>query len=267
MLFFENNIAEAGDFPPLSVKSQADAEKALADVGLVGVASNPEVSEEAVPGCVFKQSVAAGSKAQEDTMVAFTTALAVGKSTVPDVTGKGKDEAKQALSDAGLGFDYTLAYDDNVAVDKVINQSIPANTSVKSGTTVSVTVSLGTKPAGDVKVPNVMTFSWADAEAALKSAGLVARYTGDPAGIVMFQDVAADTSVAPGTVVTVALAAPQEPVEVPDVKGMTFNAASIALSNVGLAIDSSEVNGTVVDQWPAAGALAAPHSVLHVTLG
>ena len=51
--------------PDLRGKTQADAEKALADVKLVGVASNPEETTEVDPGQVFKQSIAPGATAKE----------------------------------------------------------------------------------------------------------------------------------------------------------------------------------------------------------
>lgn len=194
--------------PDLKGKTQADAEKALADVKLVGVASNPEESTEVEPGQVFKQSVAAGTKAKEGDKIAFTVATAPAEATVPNVVGKVRDDAKAQITNAKLGFDYTTAYNDSVPEGVVISQSIAGGTKVKSGTTVSVVVSLGAKPASDVKVPDVMTYSWKDAEAALTSAGLKARYTGNPNGSVVAQDVAAGTMVAPGTLVTVTLQSP-----------------------------------------------------------
>ena len=195
--------------PDLKGKTQADAEKLLADGNLVGVASNPEESDAVAPGQVFKQSIAPGTTVKEGTKVAFTVALAPSEATVPDVVGKTQDDAKQAITDAKLGFDHTSAYSDTVDEGKVISQSVAAGSKVKSGTTVSVVVSLGAKPVSDVKVPDVMTYSWQDAEAALLSAGLKARYTGDPNGHVVSQDVAAGTMVAPGTLVTVSLDSPE----------------------------------------------------------
>lgn len=191
--------------PDLKGKTQADAEKALADVKLVGIASNPEETDEVAPGQVFKQSVAAGATAKEGDKIAFTVALAPHDATVPDVVGKVREDAQGIITGAGFGFDYTTSYNDDVPENVVISQSIAAGTQVKSGTTVSVVVSLGPTPTQDVKVPDVMTYSWKDAEAALLSAGLQARYTGDPAGTVVAQDIPAGTEVAQGTLVTVTL--------------------------------------------------------------
>ena len=97
-------------------------------------------------------------------------------------------------------------------------------------------------------MPNVVTFSWTDAEAAIKFAGLVPRYTGDPSGTVVAQDVAAGTSVVPGTVVTVTMEVPQPQVTVPDFKGMTISNADAVAMGLGLDLDYSGTKGSIIDQ-------------------
>ncbi|MBO4352531.1 MAG: PASTA domain-containing protein, partial [Eggerthellaceae bacterium] len=200
--------------PDLKGKTQNDAEKALSDAGLVGVASNPEETDEVQPGQVFKQSVAPGATVKEGTKVAFTVAVAPAQTTVPNVVGMAEADARAAFDKAKLGFDYGVAYNDDVEKGKVIAQSVAAGSKVRQGTTIAVTISLGAKPVDNVEVPNVMSFSWSDAEAALRSAGLAARYTGDPAGTVIAQDIAAGTKVAPNTLVTVTLSSPTPKVTV-----------------------------------------------------
>ena len=253
--------------PDLKGKTQHDAEKALSDVGLVGVASNPEETDEVQPGQVFKQSIAAGTTVKEGTKIAFTVALAPAEATVPNVVGMTRDDAKKAITDAKLGFDSATSYNDTVPEGNVISQSLDAGKKVKQGTTVSVNVSLGPKPVENVTVPDVMSNSWADAENALHSAGLAARYTGDPAGVVTAQDVAAGTKVAPNTLVTVTLASPVVYVTVPDLVGMTVSAAEDATDQVGLALDvDGGYDGTVVSQWPEAGEQVEAHSTVSVTV-
>ena len=254
--------------PDLRGMWQNDAEKALANAGLVGVASNPEESREVAPGQVFKQSVAAGSTVKEGTRIAFTTALAPTTVTVPDVVGMKTDDARKAITDAGFGFDTTSAYSDKVPEGSVISQSIPGGTQAKSGTNVTVTVSLGAKPASDVKVPDLSTFSWSDAEHALESAGLQARYTGDPAGVVVAQDVAAGTMVAPGTLVTVTLASAPEQVEVPNLVGNSVVSAEEETDKLGLGLDVVQGgnHGVVATQWPEAGTKVEKRTVIIITV-
>lgn len=252
--------------PDLKGKTQHDAEKALSDVGLVGVASNPEETDEVQPGQVFKQSIAAGTTVKEGTKIAFTVATAPSEATVPNVVGMTRDDAKKAITDAKLGFDSTTAYSDKVDEGKVIAQSLAADSKVKQGTTVTVQVSLGPKPTEDVTVPDVTSFSWSDAEAALHSAGLAARYTGDPAGVVVSQDVAAGTKVAPDTLVTVTLSVPVKYVEVPNLVGMSLTAAEQATDALNLALEADGSEGTVVDQSPAAGTQVAERTTVNVSL-
>ena len=252
--------------PDLKGKSQSEAKTALDKIGLVGIAANPEESTAVKPGLVFKQSVAPGTKVKEGTKVTFTTALAPAQSTVPDVTGKSLADAKKAIEGAKLGFDHTSAYNDKVAKDLVAAQSIKAGEKVKAGTTVTVTVSLGKAPVDNVKVPDVISYSWTDAKAAMRSAGLSIRYTGDPAGVVVSQDIKAGTMVAPNTLVTVQLSTPVEMVEVPDLIGMSVTSAEEATDALNLALDASANEGTVVEQWPEAGKQVEARTTIRVTV-
>ena len=193
--------------PDLKGKTQAEAEKALADVKLVGVASNPEETTEVEPGKVFKQSIAAGTTVKEGEKVAFTVAVAPTQVEVPDVLGKTRDEAKQAITDMKLNFENTVEYNSDVEKGRVISQNVAAGTKVATGSLISVVVSLGAEPTQDVQVPDVVNMTWADAKSELESAGLQAAYTGEADGDVVSQDVAAGTMVAPNTTVTLTLEA------------------------------------------------------------
>ena len=66
---------------------------------------------------------------------------------VPNVVGQTKGSAISKLEGAGLSYSVSTKYSDSVAKDKVISQSISAGSKVGSGTTVSIIVSLGKKPA------------------------------------------------------------------------------------------------------------------------
>ena len=252
--------------PDLKGKAQKDAEKALSDAGLVGVASNPEESDAVQPGQVFKQSIQAGTKVKEGTKIAFTVALAPAETKVPNVVGLSHDDAKKAITDAKLGFDSTTAYSDTVAEGVVISQSIPADTQVRQGTNLVVNISLGPKPQQDVTVPDVMSYSWTEAQSTMSSAGLAVRYTGDPAGVVVAQDIAPGTKVAPNSLVTVTLSVPVHYVDVPNLVGMSVSAAEAATDSLNLVLDASNHDGTVTDQWPAAGTQVEERTTISVTV-
>ncbi len=243
--------------------NQKKAEKALAKAGLIGICKGSEETTEVDPGKAFKQSVKAGKKVNEGTKVTFKIALAPAKVTVPNVVGMDEGKAESVIEDAKLSFDTTSVYSDSVDAGLVITQSYNAGTEVQVGTTVTITLSLGPKPAEQVTVPDVITYSWSEAEAAMDSAGLVARYTGDPSGVVTDQDFDAGTTVDAGTVVTLTLSEAEDPVEVPNLIGMSVAAAENATDNLGLSLDGDNV-GVVVEQTPAPGTLVEPDSTVSI---
>ena len=260
--------------PDLKGKTQADAEKALADLKLVGVASNPEETTEVNPGLVFKQSIAAGTVVKEGERVAFTVALAPAEVTVPDVVGKTRDEAKKAITDAKLGFDYTTAYDGAVTEGKVISQSVAANTKIKSGSTVSVVVSLGAKPPVEITVPDVLTYSWPEAQATLESAGLDAKFVGDEDGIVVSQSIPAGTVVADDTTVTVHLENGKEDTQNPVmnyVGNYQSGRATLSVDAVGaneaLIVIDWALDASTSSQWSMMGTFDEATSTVTYTNG
>ena len=93
-----------------------------------------------------------------------------------------------------------------------------------------------------------------------------ARYTGDPAGVVVAQDIKAGTMVAPHTLVTVTLASPVEMVKVPNLVGMSVTSAENATDAVGLALDVTSWHGVITDQWPAAGTQVEVRTTVHATV-
>ena len=70
---------------------------------------------------------------------------------VPNVVGQSKNSAISKLEGAGLKYNVSTKYHNSVAKDTVISQSISAGSKVGAGTTVSIIVSLGRKPAPAVQ--------------------------------------------------------------------------------------------------------------------
>lgn len=240
--------------PDVKGLTQVDAEKKLSDAGLFGICDGSAESSEVDPGLVFKQSVDPGTKVVEGTKVTFTIAIAPSTVSVPNVIGMSEKDASGLIAQAGLSFDTTSVYSNDVAEGLVITQSYAPGAEVQVGTTVSVTLSLGPAPTEQVTVPYVLTYSWSDAEYALDSAGLIARYTGNPAGVVVDQDYDAGQVVDAGTIVTLTLGTPSELVEVPDLTGLSVTAAEAITDSLGLSLDGMN-HGTVTEQVPDAGTL------------
>lgn len=197
-----NKPAEQVSIPDLTGKTQTEAEKALLDLKLVPMPADPVVADGVAPGKVFQQSVAAGTAVDVGSTVAFTVALGVEVVTVPTVVNQTKDDAAKALTDVGLGVDVVEEYNSSVAVGIVISQNPNEKIQVVKGTTVTLHVSKGAVPVGNVAVPDLSTLSLAQALQVCNSAGLVLNPTGDDLnGAVGSQSVAAGTMVAPGTTI------------------------------------------------------------------
>lgn len=69
------------------------------------------------------------------------------EASVPNVVGSTKQEATSKLKNAGFGYNFVYSYSNSVAEGKVIKQSISAGSKVAQGTTITVTISNGKKPA------------------------------------------------------------------------------------------------------------------------
>ena len=202
---------------------------------------------------------------------AFNTVL------VPDVNNMAQSEAELALASAELVLGrVTEAYHASIAVGAVIRQYPEAGDTVTSGSSVDLTLSKGPEP---VAVPDLVGLSQSAAEMALSSAGLTVEgvtraYSASvPAGAVIRQEPVAGTSVALNSAVHLVLSKGLEPIDVPDITGMSQTAAASVLGAVGLAIgavtevysDSVPV-GEVISQEPTAGFSVAPNGRVRLVI-
>ena len=253
--------------PNLIGMNQTDAESAVAAAKLVAVQDDPVVTNDVAPGLVCKQSIKPGTTVVEGSQISFATAIADNTVSVPDVKGLPNDAAQQTLQEAGLGVDTSNAYSDKVDEGVVMGQSVAAGTKVNKGTVVTIKLSLGPKPAKQVKVPNIYTFTKDDAIEALQSAGLDYRYTGEEDGTVVEVNPDVGTTVDEGTVVAFQLQAKKSTVEVPDIVGMKGNDALVTCQNLGLGLkyDESMGNEPLISQNPDAGPLVDPGFVVEGT--
>ena len=135
--------------PDLRNKSAADAEAALAAVGLTGSASE-EYSDSVAAGQVISQSEDPGKKVNKGTTVSYVVSKGPETKyvTVPNLVGKTRSAAEKALRDAGLSVgEVNEDYVRNNDVNLVVDQSISSGMSVEAGTSVSFTVNLGPEPS------------------------------------------------------------------------------------------------------------------------
>ncbi|HPO30546.1 MAG TPA: PASTA domain-containing protein, partial [Candidatus Hydrogenedentes bacterium] len=209
--------------PDVSGLTQADAATALASAGLATGSVTSQCSSTVPAGSVISQSPAANTRVTPGSAVNLVVSTGPCPVTVPALAGISRADAIAAILAAGLAVgDVGEQCDSTAAADAVISQSPAAGTQVAPGSAVNLVVSTGPCP---VTVPNVTGLEQAAAETAITQAGLavgeIAQVCSDvvPAGLVISQDPAGDTQVAPGSAVNLVVSTGPCPVTVPNVTG------------------------------------------------
>jgi len=182
---------------------------------------------------------------------------------VPDVIGKNSDQASQILDDKGFKV-AIKAVPSTAPRDQVVEQDpIPTDRGggkAEEGSTVTLSVSSG--PA-IVAVPDVSNLNQASATKRLQTAGFQVNVRQEysksvPKGLAIGTEPAAGTQLSTAQAVTLLISRGVNTVTVPNVVGLDDQAALAALSNAGLSgvevqRDSTEPQGKVLNQSPAAG--------------
>ena len=123
------------------------AQAQLENDGLV-VSLEFDYSDSVVSDKVISTSPKAGSQVAKGDTITITASK--GKetktTTVPNLLGQNIDDAIQMIKDAGLTYNGKSSdYSDSYSENQVMNQSISAGKTVDEGTTISLTVSLGSR--------------------------------------------------------------------------------------------------------------------------
>jgi eukaryotic-like serine/threonine-protein kinase len=191
---------------------------------------------------------------------------------VPRLAGLTDAQARAKLTDAGLQVGSAdHAYSTKVAANRVIDQDPVADEFVDKGTTVTYTLSLGTHPT---KVPPIVGQPKSEAQSALKNAHLNPVFqpvdSDQPKGTVVSTDPPAGTKVARDSDVTVSIS--RGPQKVPNLVGHTQAEAEQMIKDRGFTPQvspdnsSTEPQGTVTGQTPAAGATLPQGSTVFITV-
>ena len=220
-------------------------------------------------GTVLAQDPLPGAKLAQRSLVTLTVSKGLAPVWVPDIVSMTVPDATAALQ--ARGFKLVVgerAALDGVPENVVASQDPKAGASVDAGTTISVVVSAG---PGNVAVPEVGGRSVAEAVAALQNAGLQATFvyivqTGTPSGTVLDEFPAGGSQKQRGSQVRLSIAVPGT---VPDVTGLTLDAARTALQNAGyrvgnVAITQQGDEGKVIRTEPEANAALHPDEAVTI---
>lgn len=161
---------------------------------------------------------------------------------VPATDGLTKDGAVTALQDANLAPELHGEYSDDQPLDTVIRTDPASGSRVSRGSTIALMTSLG-RPT----VPPIPAGGDASATTAQLTERTLHPVDGGkafsskvPLGAVAALDPAPGTEVAVGSAVKVITSKGSPPVDVPDVKGMSEDAARAALDKVGIAVSDTK---------------------------
>jgi len=193
--------------------------------------------------------------------------------TVTNVVGQLEALAKQKLEAQGLKVSSRPVESEAAQKGKVIEQNPAANSTVKEGDTVEITVGGG--PAL-VEVPDLTKTNQEGAEQQLEQLKLQVKVETDdssdlPEGDVTRQEPKAGTKVAENSIVTIYVSKANL-VLVPDVRGAPVAEATATLKGRGFQVNVRNVAsddqppGTVIDQTPTQGSKRGRNSTITLTV-
>jgi serine/threonine-protein kinase len=253
--------------------AEAPAIARLKRAGLSFAIAPPEFSSIVPSGAVINTIPPAGTRTRTRTKVQVITSKGPEFLLVPDVLGDTQAQAVQALTAAGFSPVVGTAFDDAVAKGRVIRQDPDPNARGERGSTVTITVSGGPPP---IQIPDVKGQPAPNAQAALVNLGFAVKQTQQfsdtvPLGDVIRTNPPAGSSAPKGSEVTLIVSKGPRAFPMPDVVGMTREAATALLQSKGLSVSTvflppspGAPPNIVVYQGPLAGSTV--HSGDQVTI-
>jgi beta-lactam-binding protein with PASTA domain len=228
-------------------------------------------------GKVISQNPVSGSSVAEGSQVNLVISSGPQMVTVPTVEGLTKDAATSTITAANLKVGTVTQQSSNtVATDKIITQYPPSGSSVAEGSQVQLLISSGPEM---VAVPNVEGSTQAAATTAITEAklkvGTAAQQTSNTVapGSVISQDPASGSSLAEGSPVNLVISSGPQMVTVPNVEGLTQDAAATAIRAAKLTVgtitqqtSNTVVIGNVISQDPASGSSVAQGSPVNLVI-
>ena len=209
---------------------------------------------------VIGQNPGGGSSADEGSLVRITVSEGPALTRVPDVVGKGRLEARRALTTAGFKVDETKAASASVRINRVISQNPDGDQLEEAGRVVTIEVSAGPER---VTVPNVVGKTTEAARSALDAFDVSIQEKEDDEadpGTVIAQDPSGG-QLQSGATVRLTVAVETKQVTVPDVVGRSQNTATTTLSAAGFEVVAEDVDvdtlaedDRVQEQSPSSGA-------------
>ena len=243
------------------------------------VRPTPEANETVSPGVVIRTEPAGGSDAEIGSTIEVFVSTGSEEVAVPPVIGQNVEVAKQLIEAVGLTIGLVETRPDaDFDVDVVIEQSPAAGVEVGAGTLINLVVSTGLE---EITLPDYAGISERDTIAQLTELGLKFSVNDEFSDEEAFGDVIrtepeADTLVFSGDTILLIVSKGAEPVEVPNLFGLTESEAQLLLDDLGLVLNVSNStqpvgdpgqDGKIVNQIPLAETIVDPGDIITVTPG
>ncbi|MCL1595265.1 MAG: Stk1 family PASTA domain-containing Ser/Thr kinase [Actinomycetia bacterium] len=240
-----------------------------------------ETSDEIAAGLVIRTEPPAGSEVESKSFVTVVVSIGPEEFGVPNLIGENVDVARSRIEDQGFAVG-TIEYVFTEEIDEsiVMAQSPSGGTTAQPDTEVDLVVSRG--PSA-ITVPDVSGKTADTAILELTRAGLESVQTEEAfspdvlTGFVIETNPAAGQTIPREATVIVIVSMGPEPVDVPDLRGMSRGQAEQTLNNVGLLLTvssdtvpvpiNSGLLGNVAEQDPGAGVTVEVGTEVIVKLG
>jgi len=246
------------------------AQQRLEDADLVPRIADGEYSPQVEAGFILDVDPAEGVMLEPGDRVTLTPSLGHEPVPVPDLIGKTVPRARELLRGADLRLGkVTRAYDEALPAGQIVEQSVRAKDDAPFRSEIDVVVSRGPQPQ---PVPRVTGRTQGEATSLLQGAGFLVvveeEFSDDvERGRVISQRPEKGTELQPGNTVTIVVSKGPPEFPMPDVVGMTKDAAVARLTSLGLQVDVVLVKpdgSKVVFQEPAVGATVRAGDVVHI---
>lgn len=264
--------------PDVIGMSEAEATETLTDEGLTVEVLPQPVDDEADIGIVSAQNPPDGERLEEGDTVTITVGVEPEDVEVPNVEGMSRAEAENELRSFGLvpADDVSSEETEDENLDGTVAATDPAiGSPVQPGSTVTLTI----YALPDSVVLRDLRGETADeARDYLEGLGLdldiseEERASSEDEGIVVETDPAGGNTVENGNAVTLYVSTgEEEPISLPDVRGMDVNQASQELREAGFEVNPvaaeycEATSGTVFEQDPAGDSEQPPDTVVTIT--
>ena len=229
-------------------------------------------------GKVISQDPASGSSMAQDSPVNLVISSGPQVVTVPNVEKLTQDEATTAITAAKLTMGtVTQQASNTVATGNVISQDPANGSSLAQGSPVNLVISSG--PQMMVAIPNVEGLTQAAATSAITGGklmvGTVTQQISNTvvAGNVISQDPRNGSSLAQGSPVNLVISSGPQIATVPNVQGLTQDAATAAITEAKLVmgavtqeISNAVATGNVITQDPASGSSVTEGSPVNLVI-